>query len=251
LKRAVVTENEQGRLSARVDGKDPYFVWQLENAIAARLVSLDVEASEAGSVQLFWSSTACPTFRESCSLVEQVSPGRQWVDFLLDRRTSVRELRFDLPDKVGVTLWFHAIDVFERADMSPRWLGRDSVTTAQYEPYGLALNARAPDPWMTVTTPGLMAADFDTVELVLRGADPSAPQLFWDGPCKQFEEACSVHFHGADAGALTHVASLRDVSTWRGAVRTLRLDPAQDAGTYVIERIAFSRRARGAANAKR
>jgi hypothetical protein len=118
LKRALTTENDHGRLVVRVDGKDPYFVWRLENAIPARLVAIDVELSEPGDLQLFWSSAACPTFRESCSVTERVSAGRQWIDFLLDRTMPVRELRLDLPESRGITSSFYEIGVFERADLS-------------------------------------------------------------------------------------------------------------------------------------
>lgn len=246
LKQQISTLNDHGRLAARVEGRDPYFVWRFDNAIAARLVSIELESSDPGAVQLFWSSSTCPTFRESCSLVEQVTTERQWVDFLLDRSIPIRELRFDLPEKTGITLWFSSIEVFDRAEMSARWLGHADGATVVYGADGLELRAAAPDPWMTVTSPGFDASEFDGVELVLRGVPENAPQLFWTGPCEHFDERCSAHFVGADAGALTHRASLARVPTWRGAIRSLRFDPAQEPGDYVIERIAFHAAARAA-----
>lgn len=247
LKRALSTENDRGKLVVRVVGKDPYFVWRFEHTISTRLVALDVETSAAGTVQLFWSSAACPTFRESCSLIEQLSVGRQWVDFLMDRSMEVRELRLDVPDSVGVTLWFYAIGVFERAELSPRWVGGPGVELA-VDSGGLDLTARSPDPWMTITTPGLDASSFDAMELVLHGTGPTAPQLFWDGPCGHFDEGCSVRLGPADSGALTHTAELRRVPTWRGPIRNMRLDPGDGAGDYAIDRIAFTG---GAPNAQR
>jgi len=241
LKRALVTDSERGRLSARVDGKDPYFVWRFDNAVRARLVSVDIESSEPGSVQLFWSSAACPTFRESCSSSEQISAGPQSVDFLIDPKDPVREIRFDLPEKMGVTVWISAMAIFERADMSARWSARPGATIVGVESYGVDLVATEPDPWMTVTTPGLDASRVDTVELVLHGVRENDPQLFWEGPCGHFDESCSVAFRGADAGAATHRADLRSSRTWRGPIRSLRLDPAQAGGEYVIESIRLSR----------
>jgi hypothetical protein len=246
----MTTENDHGRLIARVEGKDPYFVWRLEHTISTRLVSVDVEASEPGSVQLFWSSAACPTFRESCSLVEPLSVGRQWIDFLMDRTTEVRELRLDLPEAVGVTLWFDDIGVFERPELSPRWVAGPGVELAA-ERYGLDLISRSTDPWMTVTTAGLNASSFDSVELVLHGNVRTAPQLFWDGPCGHYDEACSVRLEAADSGALTHAARLTRMATWRGPIRSLRLDPSDGAGEYTIDRIALTSDAPNAQRARR
>jgi hypothetical protein len=250
LKRALTTENDRGTLVARVAGKDPYFVWRLEHEVSTRLVAVDVEASDAGALQLFWSSAACPTFRESCSLIEQLSAGRQWVDFLMDRSTEVRELRLDLPDAIGVSLWFHEIGVYERAELSARWVGGPGVELAA-ESYGLDLMSRTMDPWMTVTIPGLDASSFDSVELVLHGTVPTAPQFFWDGLCGHFDEACSVRLGPADSGALTHVARLARVASWRGRIRNLRLDPGDGAGEYTVDRIALTGEAPNAQRARR
>jgi hypothetical protein len=239
LKRAMVTENNQGRLFARVDGKDPYFVWRFENAVTVSLVSVDVEASQPGALQLFWSSSACPTFRESCSVTEHLSAGRQWVDFLMDRMTPVRELRLDLPESVGAVCRFSEIGIFERAELSARWIA-NAGTELTLGPNGLDLVSRTRDPWMTVTTPGLDASQFDEVGLVLHGTGPIAPQLFWDGPCGHYEEACSVHLVPADAGTLTHKARLSRATTWRGQIRTLRLDPGDGPGEYTVDRIALT-----------
>src|SRR5438045_9355873 len=111
-------------MSTRVNGKDPYFVWRLPQAIRARLVSVELDAIRGGAVQLYWSSAACPTFRESCSLVDTLSPGRQWIDFLTDDHAPMRELRLDLPDQIGDEFGIYNIVIFEHADMSPRWTGR-------------------------------------------------------------------------------------------------------------------------------
>jgi hypothetical protein len=239
LKRAISTENDHGRLRAHVDAKDPYFVWRFEKAVGLRLVSVDVEASAPGLLQLFWSNAACPTFRESCSVGEQLRGGRQWVDFLIDQSEFIRELRLDLPEGVDVTLWFYEIGLFERAVLSPRWSGSAGVELA-VEPDGLELVSRSNDPWIAVTTTGLDASKFDEVELVVHGTGPIAPQLFWDGPCGHFDEACSVHLAAADAGTLTHSARLTRVPMWRGPIRTLRLDPGNGPGEYTIDRVALT-----------
>jgi hypothetical protein len=173
-------------------------------------------------------------------LVDALSPGRQWIDFLTDESAPMRELRLDLPDQVGDELGIYNIVIFEHADLSSRWTGRAGVVEVDETPSGLQLFASAGDPWITVTTPGLDATRFDTVELALRSGGATDPQLFWQGPCATFDESCSVHLHGADSGALTHVADLSKVPTWRGGITALRLDPAQDAGEYTIERLALS-----------
>jgi hypothetical protein len=85
----------------------------------------------------------------------------------------------------------------------------------------------------------------------LSGTGPVAPQLFWDGPCGHFDEACSVHFDRADAGDLTHVAGLTRVPTWRGSIRNMRLDPGQGAGEYTVTRVALSGEAPNAKRARR
>jgi hypothetical protein len=228
-----------------VDGKDPYFVWRFEHSIRTRLIAVDVEASEAGAVQLFWSSAACPTFRESCSLVEQVSAGRQWVDFLMDGATEVRELRLDLPDAVGVKLWFHEIGVFERAGAqpvgweAPAWSSAGNLVSTW---------SRARPTLMTVTTPGLNASPFDSVGRhsgLGRSRRGSS-----DGPTGTSTRR-GVRLGRADSSALTHVARLSRVATWRGPIRTVRLDPGDGAGDYTIDHIAFTGDAPNAQRARR
>jgi hypothetical protein len=250
LKRALATEHDRGRLFARVDGKDPYFVWRLENAISVSLVSVDVESSQSGVLQLFWSSSACPTFRESCSVSERLSSGRQWVDFLVDRATPVRELRLDLPESTGSVFWFSEIAIFERAELSPRWIASAGAELVP-GPNGLDMTSRSKDPWMTVTTPGLDATRFDEVELALHGTGTIAPQLFWDGPCGHYDEACSIRLAPADAGTLTHKARLSRAATWRGAIGTLRFDPGDGPGEYTVDRIALTGPGQNAQRARR
>lgn len=244
-KRHLGTHDEHDRLSAVVEGGDPGFLWRLETPIAAGSLSVQVDVAEPGELQLFWSTARCPVFSETCSATRLLGAGTQHVTFFLDAREPVRELRLDLPDRVGARLVFDAITVQKSARVTSPWIVPGTeAPEPELTPLGLRIEALEADPWIMTSTPGLDAARVDAVELTLRGPG-GPPQLYWDAACGPggFTEDCSAFFTPADAGALTHRVDLRKAPRWRGQIGALRLDPGPGPGTYFIERVALVRAA--------
>jgi hypothetical protein len=238
-KRHLATRVESGRLEARVEGADPGFEWHFATPIEAAVFRAELTADAPGRLQLFWSSRACPTFTESCSASRAVERGESLVEFLLDRSVAIRELRLELPEAKGTRLSFKSLVFSREAHLAGAWMGRET-TTVDVEADGLELHTLQPDPWLVAATPGLHASRVGSVEVILRGAEVS-PQLYWDGPCGGFAEACSVTLSPADSGSATHHALLSS-KEWRGWIQHLRLDPGPGPGGYRIERITLGAR---------
>lgn len=238
-KRALATSNEQGRLAALVDGADPGFSWDFESPVAASFVRVEVEALAPGRLQLFFATSRCPVFSEACSATANLVRGKNLVNFLLDPAFPLRALRLDPPDSPGARFWFDLMALRTGSATDSLWMARDTVSNLELTPTGLRLSATVTDPGMIVETPGLEASRVTAVELVLRGSPGGRPQLFWDGPCGSFSEACSATLPPADAGTLTHRAVLKKYGKWTGRIGALRLDPGPNAGEYVVQRIAF------------
>ena len=199
------------------------------------MVGVTLEAEAPGPLQVFWSNRACPTFSESCSAVRALVPGRQTVEVLLDVTDPLREIRVDFPERAGARFVVHAVSLFMEPRLTSAWEPGAPETRVDVDDSGLHARASAADPWIFVMTPGLRASRATSVEIVLR-APSGPPQLYWDGPCGGFAEECSVRLTRTDAGDLTHRASLSEVSTWKGPLGALRLDPGPSAGTYTLER---------------
>jgi len=239
-KRQMTTARDGERLSAIVEGSDPYFVWKLKEPMAAHVFSVDLDSDGAGTLQLFHTSSACPIFSEACSSIRGVVRGESLVEFLLDPADPVRELRLDPPGTTGAHVGFSSIAVSTGASLAAPWKPVSNQCTAETTSFGLRCDAIGNDPGLGVATPGLNAHDVTAIELVMReGPNHGAPQLFWDGTCGNFSEACSVRLAPADAGDLTHRANLKRAPRWTGAISNLRLDPGDAAGAYVIERISL------------
>jgi hypothetical protein len=240
-KRHLATRDSNDRLEAVVEGADPFFMWRFETPIAAWSVGVQVDLAAPGPLQLFWSTARCPVFSEPCSTTRSLPAGPAHVTFFLDGADPVRELRLDLPDRVGARLAFDAITVRQDARVGSPWIAQgDEAPQPELTPSGLRLEAREPDPWLMTSLQELDTSRVSSVELTLRG--PSGPpQLYWDAACgpQGFSEECSARFSPVDAGALTHRLDLRGVPRWRGRIGVLRLDPGPEAGTYLIERIAL------------
>jgi hypothetical protein len=239
-KRHLDSKTESGKLTATVTAEDPQFVWQLPTPIAAYGVHVVVEVEQAGPLQLFWSTPNCPVFSEACSTTIQLEPGRQVVAFLLDRRDPLRELRLDLPDRVGARLTFDEISVLRSAELGFAFVPNASVGEMSEHPTGLYIDAFYPDPWITALTPGLDADRITAAELVLRAPPGTVPQLYWGTAKSQFSEPASARFAAFDGGGeLTHRAKLRGRKGWSGKLDLLRFDPGAEPGRYVIERLAL------------
>jgi hypothetical protein len=247
-KRKIVTDAVDGDLQARVDGPDPGFQWHFATPIEPSSFRADVTADGPGPLQLFWSSRACPTFSEACSATQILERGRNVVAFLLDPAMPIRELRLDLPEGVGTTLRFHSLGFSRDPGLDTAWVGRDTATVS-LDARGLTVDTAEADPWLIVPTPGLDAARVGGIEVTLRGTEGPA-QVYWDGPCGAFAEACSVVLQPADSGSATHRASLASPQ-WRGPIRHLRFDPAPGAGSYRIERLVLTARSASQVGQKR
>jgi len=241
-KRGLTTTNEQGRLATVVTGGDPGFSWDLSSPFAASFVRVEVDALAPGPLQLFVATSRCPVFSEPCSATAHLAVGKNIVNFPLDPAAPLRSFRLDPPDVPGARFWFDLVALRTGGATDTPFTPREPVTTLESTPGGLRVEAGAADPGMIVETPGLEASRVTAVELVLRSATAVVrPQLFWDGPCGQFSEACSAFLPAADAGALTHRVVLAKHAKWTGRIGALRLDPGPGAGEYLLERIALVR----------
>jgi hypothetical protein len=239
-KRQMTTARDGERLSVVVEGSDPYFVWKLKEPMAAHVFSVAIDTDGPGTLQLFHTSSACPIFSEACSASRTVPRGESLVEFLLDPADPVRELRLDPPGTTGAHVAFSSLAVSAGASLTTPWKPVSDQCTAETTPFGVRCDALGNDPGLGVSTPGLNAHDVTAIELVMRtGPNHGTPQLFWDGTCGNFSEACSVRLTPADAGDLTHRADLKHAPRWNGAISNLRLDPGDAAGAYVIERISL------------
>jgi hypothetical protein len=239
--RALNATSHEGRLSMLVEGDDPRFSWALDEPVAASVLEVEVEAPSVGDLQLFWATSHCPVFSEPCSATASLVAGRNVVSFLLDAADPLRSLRLDPPEGRGNRFWFDRILLRNDGAVDARWTPRETVDRFELDQSGLHLTSTAPDPGMTMATPGLDASRVTAIELVMHGSPSSPPQLFWDGPCHSFTEECSAMLLPADAGALTHRALLKSSGKWTGRIGVLRLDPGPSAGEYVVERVALVR----------
>jgi hypothetical protein len=239
-KRHLDTKMEAGKLTATVAGDDPQFVWQIQTPINACGVHVVVDVEQPGPLQLFWNTQKCPVFSEACSITVQVEAGRQVVEFLLDSRDPLRELRLDPPDRTGARLVFEEISVLPSAELGFAFAPNASIGEMSEQPSGLYVDALAADPWITAQTPGLDADRITAAELVLRAAPGTVPQLYWGTASTGFSEPASARFEAIDAGGqVTHRVKLRGRKGWAQKIDLLRLDPGAEPGRYVIERLAL------------
>lgn len=234
----IKSREEGDLLKAEVDGRDPYFTWQLDSPLHAAALRVELESVGGGTLQAFWTCAQCPVFGEQCSARQDVGAGHRTVTFLIAARDPIRDFRLDLPEGPGQTFSLRSVTALAEPALDVPWEPRASGTTVESAPYGLLVHALLDDPWMLVPTPGLHASRATAVEVTLHG--PSGPpQLYWTGPCPQFTEDCSVRLVPVDAGALTHRADLRRSPLWKGDISALRLDPGPGRGEYWIDRIAL------------
>lgn len=241
-KRGLTTTNEQGRLATVVTGGDPGFSWDLASPFAASFVRVEVDALAPGPLQLFIATSRCPVFSEPCSATAHLAAGKNIVNYPLDPAAPLRALRLDPPDVPGARFWFALVALRTGAATDTPFTAREPIITLESTPGGLRVNAGAADPGIIVETPGLEASRVTAVELVLRStATVVHPQLFWEGPCGPFSEACSAFLPAVDAGPLTHRVALAKHAKWTGRIGALRLDPGPGAGEYLVERIALVR----------
>ena len=240
-KRNLDTHNDEGRLVVEVTKKDPYLIWRFEDPLTAFAVHVALDAEEPGPVQAFWATPRCPNFSEPCSATITVGRGRRTLEFLLDSRDPLRELRIDLTDQVGARLSFESIAVLRSPALAGPWTPNQNFVSTVSTTTGLIAQARAQDPWFEFEAVGLDAARVTAAELVLRAPVGSAPQLFWSAGAGGFTEETSARFSAADAGDLTHRVKLGGQAAWTGPIRMLRLDPGDGPGRYIVERLSLVR----------
>ncbi len=241
-RRQMSTSRAGSSLVATPSGADPYFLWKFEQPIQASAVTIIVDAGKAGVLQLFWSSAHCPTFRETCSLTRHLRSGANRVDFLVDFNVPLRELRLDLPGEKGERFTFESIQLLGVAEFGTLWEPRAGHTTLRADPAGMLLTAIETDPWATIDTPGLEARWVDTVEVVMSAATGTRAFLFWRGEaCANFSADCAVALSPSDGGRTAQTARLAGLERWEGRVDGLRLDPSEQPGSFVIERLSLLR----------
>ncbi|HVW27489.1 MAG TPA: hypothetical protein VHC69_19125 [Polyangiaceae bacterium] len=233
------TKTDPGKLTAVVAGDDPYFVWQLETPISTYGVHVVAESATGGALQLFWSTPKCPVFSEPCSTTFQLEPGRHALDFPLDPRDPLRELRLDLPEGRGVEFDFYELFVLRTAELGFDLVANASVSAMTEASTGLYVDAISRDPWLIALTPGLDTSRITAAELVLRAPSGSVPQLYWGTKSSGFTETTSSVFQSFDGGEVTHRAKLHGRVDWTGKVDMLRLDPGDGPGRYIVERLAL------------
>jgi hypothetical protein len=242
-KHGVSTTSEGTALMVKVEDRDPYVMWDLEDDVAASSVRVSLKAPVEGPLELFWSSQKCPVFSQDCSQIATVSAGTSTVSFLLDPRQKTRGLRLDVPEGPGSAFAFEALDIFTSPELDVPWVGRAGQVTLETAPNGLTVSAAESDPWLTVVTPGLVAEWVTAVELAMpqSPAGTESPRLFWDGACGGFTEGCSKAIPAIASKAITHRVELGPGDKWTGPVRALRLDPGSSAGTYLVGRLTLVR----------
>ncbi len=239
-RRHMETSTESGKLTATVTGDDPYFVWQIQTPITGFGVHLVVDIEQPGPLQLFWNTQKCPVFSEACSTTVQLEPGRHAVEFLLDSRDPLRELRLDLPDRAGTRVVFDEISLLRTPELGSAFVAGANIGEMHEHAAGLYVDALYTDPWLFARTPGLDADRITAAELVLRAAPGTTPQLYWGTASSGFTEPASARFDPVDGGGeLTHRVRLLGRPGWAGKLDVLRLDPGATPGRYVIERLAL------------
>lgn len=242
-KRDLRTRQEGAKLVAAVDGRDPYFVWDFEDPLRAGALSVELESDTEGNVQLFWADDNCKTYEERCSTIVLIPTGASSVDFVLDPGRPLHGVRLDLPEAKGAELKVQRIRLFDRPRLSAGFRAREGHTEAQPTAEGLRISSKTPDPWLTFGTPWLEAEKAEAIEIELVAPAGAQPELFWtSAACANFDGSCHARLTPVGGKPGSYSARLADVSTWRGRVTGLRLDPGDSAGDYLLRSLTLVRR---------
>lgn len=242
-KRDLLTRQSGTLLVAQVDGKDPYFVWDFETQARAAALSVELESDSGGRLQLFWADEDCKIYQERCSATYEIGTGLSRVDFVLDPGRPLNGVRLDLPEVNGAKIEVHHVRLYQRPRLTSGFRGRDGHTETRPTSGGLRLSSKSPDPWLTFSTPWLVAEQVESVEVELSGPEGSVPELHWSGePCSHFEPRCRVVFTPVAGKPNAHAARLEGVADWRGRIGQLRLDPGEPPGEYLLRSVVLVRR---------
>jgi hypothetical protein len=231
---------EAGKLVVLSETNDPQVQWQFEVPVVAAALAGRVHSSAPGSIQVFWNTERCPTFRESCSQVHPLVKGEQTIGFAFGFRSPIRELRLDVVDRAGVRIELLELALGSTPILNTLWEPGSAQTRTELTPDGLKVVARDLDPWVWLGA-RFTARSVETVELVQEAPAGTVAQLFWRGSeCPHYEERCSVNLAPVDGGVAVQAAFMRFVDTWRGEVEGLRIDPGNQRGAYLVHRVALS-----------
>jgi hypothetical protein len=231
---------EAGKLVVSSETNDPWLQWQFEVPVVAAALTGRVHSSAPGSIQVFWNTERCPTFRESCSQVHPLVKGEQAIGFAFGFRSAIRELRLDVTDRAGVRVEILELALGSTPIVSTIWEPGSAQTRTELTPDGLKVIAGDLDPWVWLGA-RFTARSVETVELVQEAPAGTAAQLFWRGSeCPNYDERCSVRLAPADGGVAAQAAFVRFVDTWRGEVEGLRIDPGNQRGAYLVHRVTLS-----------
>jgi len=242
-KRQLLTRQEGTTLLATTDGPDPFFVWDFEKPVHAGALSVEVESDTEAPLQLFWSNESCKVYEERCSTTAQLAVGVQTVDYVLDRGVPLRGLRLDLPEVRGAKLTFRRIRLLERPRVTSGFHPRAGHTEAMPSPEGLRISSKTVDPWVIFQTPWLATDQVETVEVSLRTPPDAKPELFWQGAeCPHYQDKCHVMLSPTEGKPTLYSARVAEVPSWRGAIASLRLDPGDPPGDYVLEKLVLVRK---------
>lgn len=240
-KRQLLTRRDGNDLLATTHGPDPYFSWEFETPPQVAALSIDVDASAAGSLQLFWTNADCATFNESCSTIEALAAGRQTLYYVLDAARPLAGLRLDPPEVQGLKLRIHGIRLLDVARFPEQALPK-SGTTLTVAPDGLHISTTDQDPWLVFATPWLDARLVESAEVELRGATALSPQIYWTGSqCPVFGERCQTFLKPVPGKKDVYAARLAGLPGWQGRIHDVRFDPENAAGQYVLGRLVFVR----------
>ena len=231
---------EAGKLVVLSETNDPWMHWQFEVPVVAAALTGRVDSSAPGSIQVYWNTERCPTFRESCSQVHPLVKGEQTIGFAFGFRSPIRELRLDVIDRAGARVELLELALGSTPILTTRWEPGSGQTRTELTPDGLKVVAGDLDPWVFLGA-RFTARSVEIVELVQEAPVGTAAQLFWRGSeCPHYEEKCSVQLAPADGGVAAQAAFMRFVDTWRGEVEGLRIDPGNQRGAYLVHRVALS-----------
>jgi hypothetical protein len=235
----VRTSNQAGAAAIAVDGTNPHVEWTFKPPLKAGLFALELYSAKDARIEISWRSKDCAAAVDACSAPQPLGKGRETLQVALPGE--IAALRISFPEDADLGLTIQRMQLFAAPKATSGWRSGEPNANIALTPQGMQLVSPKVDPSVVMAVAGLGTSIVGRVQLDV-GTGRFAPQLFWRGTsCANFSEECSVMLEsGTLAGRFT--ANLAGHPRWTGWVHGLRLDPGEEAGAYVIKRLALLRR---------